>query len=81
MFSAVEHYSLVFSTDFTKSEIPLWDGLIAPQAWTLGIELTFYLVALFILTRRAAIYRFYCPGIDVSSKAESQSLRASGRTC
>jgi peptidoglycan/LPS O-acetylase OafA/YrhL len=56
MFSAVEHHSLVFSTDFTKSEIPLWEGLIAPQAWTLGIELTFYLVAPFILTRRAAMY-------------------------
>ncbi len=56
MFSAVEHHSFVLGTDFTQSEIPLWQGLIAPQAWTLGVELTFYLVAPFILTRRAAIY-------------------------
>src|SRR6266404_6220753 len=39
MFSAVEHHSFVLGTDFTQSEIPLWQGLIAPQAWTLGSNL------------------------------------------
>jgi peptidoglycan/LPS O-acetylase OafA/YrhL len=55
MFAGVESSRLVFSTDFMKSDVPLWRGLLVPQAWTLGLELTFYLVAPFVLKRRAAI--------------------------
>ena len=34
-----------------NSEIPIYSGLIIPQAWTLGLELSFYLIAPFILKR------------------------------
>lgn len=37
--------SLGFTTDFWASEIPLWHYLWIPQAWSIGVELTFYLVA------------------------------------
>jgi len=49
MFSGIEHSNLVFSTDFSKSEVFLFQGLVIPQAWTLGVELSFYLIAPFVL--------------------------------
>ena len=55
MFAGVERNQLVFSTDFSKSEIILYNALLAPQAWTLGVELAFYLVAPFILARRSVL--------------------------
>jgi peptidoglycan/LPS O-acetylase OafA/YrhL len=56
MFSGVQDGSLVFAPDFYNSEVQLWHGLLVPQAWTLGVELTFYLVAPFILPNRRLIY-------------------------
>ena len=38
-----------YTTDFTKSELPIWSGLLVPQAWTLSLEISFYLIAPFIL--------------------------------
>ena len=38
-----------FTTDFTQSELPIWAGLLVPQAWTLALEITFYIIAPFIL--------------------------------
>jgi len=52
MFLGVENNRLVFTTDFNKSEIVLHRALLVPQAWTLGVELTFYLVAPFVLSRQ-----------------------------
>jgi len=56
MFCAVINNKLVFSTNFLDSEIPLYQGQIIRPAWTLGVELTFYLVAPFILPRRKLIW-------------------------
>ena len=55
IFSGVENGSLVLTSNFRTSEIPLWRGLLIPQAWTLEIELLFYLVAPFILPKRKII--------------------------
>ena len=52
MFVGVESHQLVFSTDFSKSEIVLFPALLVPQAWTLGVELSFYLIAPFILREK-----------------------------
>lgn len=52
MFSAVESKELVFSANFLKSDVVLYPALLVPQAWTLGVELTFYLMAPFILVRK-----------------------------
>ena len=41
-----------FTTDFTQSELPIWAGLLVPQAWTLALEITFYLIAPFILVKK-----------------------------
>jgi peptidoglycan/LPS O-acetylase OafA/YrhL len=56
MFSGIDNGNLVFTTNFRTSEIPLWRGLIVPQAWTLGVELSFYLIAPFILFNRKIIF-------------------------
>jgi peptidoglycan/LPS O-acetylase OafA/YrhL len=56
MFSGVAHGQLVFSSDFQLSEVLLYRGLLVPQAWTLGVELSFYLIAPFVLPRRRLIY-------------------------
>ena len=52
MFAAARSGELVFSTDFNNSDYPLWRGLLVPQAWSLGVELSFYLIAPFVLRQR-----------------------------
>jgi peptidoglycan/LPS O-acetylase OafA/YrhL len=49
MFAGVKHAALVFTGSFMDSDVPLYEGLLVPQAWTLGVELSFYLVAPFIV--------------------------------
>jgi len=56
MFFSVENNELVFSTDFAKSQVVLYRALLVPQAWTLGLELSFYLFAPFILTKRRILF-------------------------
>jgi len=56
MFSAIKEGHLVFSENFQNSEVFLSSGLLVPQAWTLGVELSFYLIAPFIISSRKAIY-------------------------
>jgi peptidoglycan/LPS O-acetylase OafA/YrhL len=55
MFSGIKNNILIFSADFYKSEILLFEGLFIQQAWTLGLEITFYLIAPFILFNRKII--------------------------
>jgi len=56
LFSGVENGKLVFIEDFSKSEQLLYLGLLVPQAWTLGVELSFYLIAPLVLNNRRLIY-------------------------
>ncbi len=43
--------NLFFTSNFANTHPPLYSFLFIPQAWTLGVELTFYLIAPFILRR------------------------------
>jgi peptidoglycan/LPS O-acetylase OafA/YrhL len=52
MFSGVQGGHLAFAANFHDSEVQLFNGLLVPQAWTLGVELTFYLLAPFIVRDR-----------------------------
>jgi peptidoglycan/LPS O-acetylase OafA/YrhL len=56
MFAAVKAGHLVPSVNFKDSDVPLYEGLIVPQAWTLGVALSFYLIAPFVLPRRRWIW-------------------------
>jgi|SRR6185312_4302128 len=47
--------NLFFTSNFWKTSPALWVMLFIPQAWTLGVELTFYLVAPFLVRRKARL--------------------------
>lgn len=49
MFFGIEHGALAFTGSFARSDVPLYQGLLVPQAWTLGVEMSFYLIAPFVL--------------------------------
>lgn len=49
MFLGVSNGNLHFVTNFANSTPPLYHYLLVPQAWSLGIELSFYLIAPFAL--------------------------------
>lgn len=44
--------NLFFTSDFAASDPALCDFLFVPQAWTVALELTFYLIAPFIVKKR-----------------------------
>jgi peptidoglycan/LPS O-acetylase OafA/YrhL len=48
------HDGLVYLTgNYSNSEMLLWKGLIIPQSWSLGIELSFYALAPYFLNLRS----------------------------
>lgn len=51
MFTGVRDGTLQIVSDYSESEVIVWHGLLIPPAWTLGVELSFYLVAPFVLFR------------------------------
>jgi peptidoglycan/LPS O-acetylase OafA/YrhL len=54
MFQALDpiHHSLQFVTNFWIAPIPAYTFLLVPQAWSIGLELLFYLVAPFLVRAR-----------------------------
>ena len=44
--------SLFFTQNFRESSPPLFNFLFLPQAWTIGVEISFYLIAPFIVRRK-----------------------------
>lgn len=46
---------LFFTADFWKTSPQLYKFLLLPQAWTIGIEITFYLIAPFIVRRKPIV--------------------------
>lgn len=55
MFLGVKADALHFTGNFRDSDYLLFQGLLVPQAWSLGVELCFYLIAPFVLKRRMAV--------------------------
>ena len=49
MFMGLRKNGLAFFLDYRTSSPQLWTFLLVPQAWSLSVELTFYLCAPFIL--------------------------------
>jgi peptidoglycan/LPS O-acetylase OafA/YrhL len=56
MFLGVHSHHLALVSDFKNSDVLLFEGLVIHQTWTLGVELSFYLIAPFVLPRRNLIY-------------------------
>ena len=76
MFSTVVDSKLAFTTNFYESPVKLYQGLLLPQAWTLGVELTFYLVAPFILPHRKLVFGLLALSILVRVFLVAQGLGA-----
>jgi peptidoglycan/LPS O-acetylase OafA/YrhL len=56
MFMGLRENGLAFFLDYRASSPQLWTFLLVPQAWSLSVELTFYLCAPFILKNRTILY-------------------------
>ena len=56
MFLGLRENGLAFFLDYHASSPQLWTFLLVPQAWSLSVELTFYLCAPFILKNRSLLY-------------------------
>jgi peptidoglycan/LPS O-acetylase OafA/YrhL len=59
LFMSVQDATLQYSADFASSEVQLWQGLLIPPAWSLGVELAFYLVAPFVLLSKKRLMVFF----------------------
>jgi peptidoglycan/LPS O-acetylase OafA/YrhL len=55
MFTGVRGGDFMFVSDFRDSEVAVWEGLLVPQAWTLGVELSFYVIAPYVLVRKLCL--------------------------
>jgi peptidoglycan/LPS O-acetylase OafA/YrhL len=53
MFLAAGHGGIHFTAQYLRSDYQIWQGLLIPQAWSLGVELSFYLVAPLLLKLRS----------------------------
>jgi len=56
MFTAVKDGKFGLSANFQNSNPPVYTGLLIPPAWTLGLELTFYAIAPFVMRRRPLLW-------------------------
>ncbi|GAA4330534.1 hypothetical protein GCM10023144_18300 [Pigmentiphaga soli] len=56
MFMGIHEGHLALTGNFMDSDVPLYEELLVPQAWTLGVELDFYLVAPFLLASRRRLW-------------------------
>ena len=56
MFTGVDHGQLRLVANFREAGLQMYQGLLVPQAWTLGVEISFYLIAPLVLVRRRWIY-------------------------
>lgn len=52
MFLGIKDNLIQFTGDFNDSDIEIWKGLLVPPAWTLGLEISFYLIAPFIIKNK-----------------------------
>ena len=55
MFMAVRDEAIIYAVNFRDTDYNLWTGLLVPQAWTLGVEISFYLIAPFIIRSKYTI--------------------------
>lgn len=56
---------LAFEPVLLGAPAPLYRGLLLPQSWTLGVELTFYAIAPFVMPRRRLILALLAASIGI----------------
>jgi peptidoglycan/LPS O-acetylase OafA/YrhL len=63
LFLGVSGEQYFLSRNFTQGQMPLWYGLLLPQAWSLSLELCFYAIAPFVLPYRRRLYLLFFASI------------------
>ena len=76
LFLGVRDGHLAFFPDFRASPVQLWEGLLVPPAWTLGVELGFYLVAPFLVRRPRAAWTVLVLSLAARAVAVAQGWGA-----
>jgi peptidoglycan/LPS O-acetylase OafA/YrhL len=56
MFTAVQNHQVIFTSNFREETNPLYQGLVLPQAWSLSLELCFYLLAPLLIRKQKYIF-------------------------
>lgn len=62
-FLGVSHHELIPVASFQSTEVALTSGLLLPQAWSLGVELSFYALAPFIIVRKRVLLAVFLASI------------------
>ena len=63
MFTSVQDGTYQVTGYYWPTEVRVWDGLLIEPGWSLGVELTFYLVAPFILPNRKLLVTLLCASL------------------
>ena len=67
MFLGVRGGHLHWTADFHNTDVYLFEGLLVGPAWTLGLELTFYLLAPFIVRSTRVLALVYAASLGVKT--------------
>jgi peptidoglycan/LPS O-acetylase OafA/YrhL len=67
LFTGIVDGEYGFISNLYQTDISTDDGLLVPQAWTLGLEISFYIIAPFIL--RNKIFWLACLAVSLAIKA------------
>lgn len=65
LFTAVREGSFVFISDFMQSDVLIYKMLLAPQAWTVSLELMFYLLAPFVVRDKRVVWMVFALSLGV----------------
>lgn len=76
MFLKTSATGVAFTQDFAQTEPQLWRYLLIPQAWTLGVEISFYLLAPFLLRRPALMILVFLASVGARGWALSAGFGA-----
>jgi peptidoglycan/LPS O-acetylase OafA/YrhL len=69
LFSKVSGDTIGFAVNFRDTSPQLWEFLLVPQAWSLGLELTFYLIAPFIIRSKRLICTLFAVSLTARGLA------------
>jgi peptidoglycan/LPS O-acetylase OafA/YrhL len=74
LFLGVSGDQYFLSRNFTQGQMPLWFGLLLPQAWSLSLELCFYAIAPFVLPYRRRLYLLFFASIALRTVLYSTGI-------
>ena len=74
LFASADSSHIFLVSNFRDHPIQLHDGLLVPQAWSLSLELTFYLLAPFVLRKKIALIGLFSVSIFLKAALLSTGI-------